>query len=121
MQSPPHILVVDDDKGLQLLFRRCLQLKGYQVQVAGNGEEALVAIASEKPDLILLDLMMPVMDGIQFARTFHERYGYADTPIIVVSAADDAKRHAEEIEADAMISKPFGIHELLDLVDHHLH
>lgn len=121
MQATPHILVVDDDEGLQALFRKCLHLRGYAVRAASNGLEALEEVAREKPALILLDLMMPIMDGIQFARAFHELYADSKIPIIVVSAADDAKRHAREIEADAVISKPFGIFELLDIVDHHLH
>ncbi len=120
MEHASHILVIDDDEGLQTLFRKCLKLRGYEVSIAGNGQEGLDQVAREKPDLILLDLMMPVMDGIQFARAFHSRYGNDHIPIIVVSAADDVTRHAQEIEADGMLQKPFGINELLDLVGSHL-
>ncbi len=115
-----NILVVDDDEGLQTLFKRCLKLKGYDVRIANNGQEALEQVELAKPDLILLDLMMPVMDGVQFAKAFHLRYNDAGIPIIVVSAADDANRRADEIEADGLLSKPFGIHELLDLVQQYL-
>lgn len=117
---PEKILVVDDDEGLQTLFKRCLMLKGYGVRVANNGLEALEQVAAEKPDLILLDLMMPIMDGVQFAKAFHRQYTDEHIPIIVVSAADDANRRADEIEADGLLSKPFGIHELLDVVQQYL-
>ncbi len=120
MSQTSNILVVDDDEGLQTLFKRCLKLKGYDVRIANNGLEALEKVAEEKPDLILLDLMMPIMDGVQFAKVFHARYMNADIPIIVVSAADDANRRADEIEADGLLSKPFGIYELLDVVQQYL-
>jgi CheY-like chemotaxis protein len=116
----PNVLVVDDAPVLQELFRSCLSLKGYHVQVAGNGLEALQQIEENMPDLILLDLMMPVMDGIEFAHIFRDRYKNVEVPIIVVTAADDARRRCQDIEAEMVLSKPFGVGELLDIVEEYV-
>jgi CheY-like chemotaxis protein len=81
-------LVVDDDEGIRSLFKRSLEGDGWTVDEAENGAVALEAAARHTPDLILLDLMMPVMDGFEFVLNYRQREGCRDTPIIVVTAKD---------------------------------
>src|SRR5205085_2847187 len=90
--SKPVILVVDDT----LIFRdplaASLRHAGYETACAGNGEEALAAVAARRPDLILLDMAMPVMDGVSFLRALRGRGGRdAEIPVVVLSAAPDQR------------------------------
>ena len=110
------VLVVDDDADLLELVSFILEQEGYCTLRATNGSEALERVASEMPDLILLDLKMPVMDGYRFAELFRERYG-DPAPIVVLTAADDPCKRAAEIDAAGVLSKPFGYDELLELVE----
>ncbi|MBW8190504.1 response regulator transcription factor [Neiella marina] len=108
----PNILIVDDKLTVQQLLIDFLSAQGFATLTASNGLEAIEKVKSGKPDLILLDLMMPVMDGSEFIRKFRENYG---TPVIVISA----KRQESDIVAgfdlgaDDYITKPFGMMELL--------
>ena len=106
------ILVVDDEPKLSKLVRGYLEEEGYQVVVANNGREALFAARDSKPDLIVLDLMMPEMDGWEFMRLHrHER----STPIIMLTARIDDidKIAALETGADDYLTKPFSPRELV--------
>lgn len=110
------ILVVDDDRDLLELIDVVLQREGYLVATATSGRDALEAVAQAMPDLILLDLKMPVMDGWEFARTFHARYA-ATPPIVVFTAADVDQDCVAEIGAAGSLSKPFELDELLATVN----
>jgi CheY-like chemotaxis protein len=81
-------LVVDDDEGIRSLFRRTLTEDGWSVDEAENGAIALDLATKNRPDLVLLDLMMPVMDGFEFVMHYRKLEGCAGTPIIVVTAKD---------------------------------
>jgi CheY-like chemotaxis protein len=83
-----HALVVDDDESIRALFRRALDEDGWSVAEAGNGAEALEKVRQQHPNIVLLDLMMPVMDGFDFLIEFRERADCATTPVIVVTAKD---------------------------------
>jgi CheY-like chemotaxis protein len=83
-----HALVVDDDEGIRSLFCRALEEDGWSVDEAENGAIALEQVAKRQPDLVLLDLMMPVMDGFEFVLHFRKLEGCAQIPIIVVTAKD---------------------------------
>ncbi len=83
-----HALVVDDDEGIRSLFRRALEDDGWTVTEAENGAVALEAVAVQPPDLVLLDLMMPVMDGFEFVMHYRKLEGCLQTPVIVVTAKD---------------------------------
>jgi len=83
-----HALVVDDDGGIRSLFRRALEADGWTVDVAENGAIALEMAAAHMPDLVLLDLMMPVMDGFEFVMRYRRLEGGKETPVIVVTAKD---------------------------------
>jgi len=83
-----HALVVDDDEGIRSLFGRALEADGWTVALADNGAVALELAAARRPDLVLLDLMMPVMDGFEFVMRYRRLEGCKETPVIVVTAKD---------------------------------
>ncbi|MDJ0752821.1 MAG: response regulator transcription factor [Ardenticatenaceae bacterium] len=105
------ILVVDDEKALRELVRAYLTEEGFRVVTAPNGREALFVARYEKPDLIILDLMMPEMDGFDFIRVYSRE---AETPIIVLTAKleESEKVLGLELGADDYVTKPFGMREL---------
>ncbi len=106
------VLVVDDERKLREMIRVYLQQEGYRVVEAGNGREALFVARDEKPDLIILDLMMPEMGGYDFLRAFGKE---AQTPVIVLTAKieDTDKILGLELGADDYVTKPFNVRELL--------
>ncbi len=113
-----RVLVVDDDEDMQDLLRQALETESYNVTVAQDGLAALEILEQANPDLILLDLMMPRMDGSAFAKELHNRGLVPSVPIIVVSADVNAKQKIETMGADGYITKPFDLHRLLDEVAH---
>jgi DNA-binding response OmpR family regulator len=106
------ILVVDDEQNLREMIRVYLEQEGYRVLQAANGQEALFVARHEKPDLIILDLMMPVMGGYDFVRAYNKE---AETPIIMLTAKveDQDKIVGLELGADDYLTKPFNVRELL--------
>jgi CheY-like chemotaxis protein len=118
MASAKTVLVVDDDQELLDLVSMVLDVEGYRMETALDGQEALASIERKMPDLILLDMKMPVMNGWQFAEAFHTLYDHK-APIIVLTASQSAKRMAEEIGANGWIGKPFEMDQLLDTVRKH--
>jgi CheY-like chemotaxis protein len=112
---PPVILVVDDDPGILETVVEVLELEGYRVLQARNGYEAFSHVLSAPPDLILLDLRMPVMHGWEFAQHFRERWGRT-TPIVAMTADVNAAAATEYIIADAVLAKPFSLDTLTTMV-----
>lgn len=106
-----RVLVVDDDPDIRELLFTALEDEGFEVVPAGNGQEALAIIKTFRPDVIVLDLMMPVMDGWQFAAELRNRE--EDIPIVLLSAARDLRTHAKALSAAEIIEKPFDLSELL--------
>ncbi len=106
------ILVVDDNRSVQQLVSEYLTENGFRVVTANNGREALFVARHEKPDLILLDIMMPVLDGYDFVRTYRRE---RDTPIILLTAKLEEvdKVVGLELGADDYVTKPFGMAELV--------
>jgi len=106
------ILVVDDKANVRILLREYLTEQGYRVVTAENGRLALFTAREEKPDLILLDIMMPEMNGTDFMHIYRKE---ADTPIILLTAKleETDKVLGLELGADDYITKPFGMRELL--------
>ena len=106
------ILVVDDERKLRDMIRTYLEQEGYRVVEAGNGREALYVARYEKPDLIILDVMMPEMGGYDFLRTYNKE---ASTPVIMLTAKieEGDKVLGLELGADDYVTKPFGIRELI--------
>ena len=114
----PRVLVVDDDAYIRDVVAQLLDGEGYSVEEAANGAEALriVTAPGRRPDLILLDLMMPVMDGWEFARRLHEEHPTIGIPIIVLSAARLPSERLHVPGSRAVLPKPFDLDDLLDHV-----
>jgi two-component system alkaline phosphatase synthesis response regulator PhoP len=108
---PATILVADDKASLRNLVREYLEAEGFRVVIAADGREALYAARQEKPDLILLDIMMPEMSGYDFIRAYRKERA---TPIILLTAKLDEtdKVLGLELGADDYVTKPFGMKEL---------
>lgn len=109
------VLIVEDNPDLVELMRLVLDGAGYPTRVAYDGQEALAAARSRRPGLVLLDMLMPVMNGWDCARELRASYG-EDLPIVVVTAAEHASARAAEVSADAALAKPFDMGDLLRLV-----
>ena len=111
----PLVLVVDDDEGLRAFLRSSLEIDGYQVREAASAEEGLAALDDEPPDLILLDVMMPRMNGWEMLQRVREKHGVASIPVIMFSGKvdDQDAAEAEERGAQAFIGKPFDPEQLL--------
>ena len=113
--AKPTILVVEDEAALLALLRYNLERQGFHVEEATDGQEALLRIAEAKPDLVLLDWMLPAMSGIEVCRQIRRRPATRDLPVIMVTARtedQDAVR-ALDTGADDYISKPFAVEALL--------
>jgi two-component system, OmpR family, KDP operon response regulator KdpE len=110
--SGERILVVDDEPQIRRALRTALTGHGYEVELAETGELALAAIAANPPDLVLLDLVMPGVDGLEVLR---ETRGWSRVPIVVLSARgqEQDKVQALDLGADDYLTKPFGMAELL--------
>jgi DNA-binding response OmpR family regulator len=111
------VLICDDDEGILEVTRIILQSKGFQVETLSNSEMIYQKIDEFKPDLILLDLWMPVLSGEEITRTLKSDKNYSQIPIIIFSANKDTKKVAQEIGADDYLSKPFNIEELETIVE----
>jgi len=113
--AKPTILVVEDEAPLLTLLRYNLEKQGFRVEEAADGQEALVRVAEARPDLVLLDWMLPTLSGIEVCRQIRRRPGTRDLPIIMVTARtedQDAVR-ALDTGADDYIAKPFAMEALL--------
>lgn len=113
---PPSILVVDDDPDILEALSEILESEGFGIRQARNGLEALDLVANLAPNLILLDLMMPVMDGWEFAERMRGRPEWARIPVIVLSADRNIGTKARELGALGYLAKPFELNELLSMV-----
>ncbi len=111
----PLVLVVDDDPDILDAICDILQGEGYRVARARHGLEALDRVTQQRPDLILLDLMMPVMDGLALAQALRDRKLDDGLPIVVISA-DGNPQKAAAVGAQVYLAKPFDIDALLSAV-----
>ncbi|NBD26144.1 response regulator transcription factor [Paenibacillus glycinis] len=109
----PHILVVDDDEKITSLLRRSLAFEGYEVATANNGLEGLKQMLSSDPSLLILDVMMPQVDGWEVCRRVRE--GGSSVPILMLTAKDDIQDRVRGLDlgADDYLVKPFALEELL--------
>jgi two-component system KDP operon response regulator KdpE len=107
-----RLLVVDDDPQIQRMLRSQLAAREYEVRVVGSGPEALLAVGEFEPHLILLDITMPGMDGLEVCRQLRE---WSQVPVILITAADapQTKMTALDLGADDYLTKPFHMGELL--------
>jgi CheY-like chemotaxis protein len=116
MHTSQQVLVVDDDEGIRELVAMALCCAGYEVISAPDGAAALELLATSRPAVILLDMLMPHVDGWEFARLYEQRPG-PHAPIIVLTAARDAQARAAEIKANAWLAKPFHLDALFACVE----
>jgi CheY-like chemotaxis protein len=108
--------VVDDDPDILEALSEILESEGFEVRRARNGKEALDRLGAKGPNLILLDLMMPVMDGREFVEQMKPRKEWAQIPVIVLSADRNVSGKARSLGAVGHLAKPFELRELLELV-----
>ncbi len=115
-RSGPLVLIVDDDAGLRGFVRASLELEGYTVREAASADEGLAALEDEPPDLILLDVMMPRVDGWEMFRRVQERHGVGSIPVLMFSGKVDegAAADATERGAQGFIGKPFDPQQLIE-------
>ena len=111
------VLVVEDDAMVRSLLRDFLELLGCAVHLTANGREALEHLQHMRPDLVLLDFMMPVMDGRTFAMAVRRDGRTADLPIVLMSASPDAAEVGRDVRARAVLRKPFDLDELAGVVE----
>jgi two-component system response regulator MprA len=107
------VLVVDDDRAVRDSLRRSLEFNGYEVVLAADGAEGLVAVGAQHPDVVVVDVMMPRLDGIETTRAL--RAAGNDVPILVLTARDAVGDRVEGLDAgaDDYLTKPFALEELL--------
>jgi two-component system, OmpR family, KDP operon response regulator KdpE len=112
MSNAPHILVIDDEPQIQRAIKTILTEKGFKVTTAGRGEEGLTLAAANEPDLVILDLGLPDMDGVEVTARLRE---WTQLPIIILSVRDSERDKVVALDkgADDYLTKPFGIEELL--------
>jgi len=112
MSSQPHVLVIDDEPQILRALRTILSANQFQVSTASRGEEGLALAAAQPPDLIILDLSLPDIDGVEVCSRLRE---WTQVPIIVLSVRDSERDKVNALDrgADDYLTKPFGIQELL--------
>jgi two-component system, OmpR family, KDP operon response regulator KdpE len=110
--NKPTVLIIDDEVQIRRLLRVALEAENYQVREAENGQQGLVAIANHKPSIVLLDLGLPDMDGLELLKRLRE---WSETPVIVLTVRDDENEKVTALDAgaDDYVTKPFGTPELL--------
>ncbi|MCW8904690.1 response regulator transcription factor [Sedimenticola sp.] len=113
-----HILIVDDEKNIAISVDYLLRREGYRVSVAHDGEEGLRLIRSDRPDLVLLDIMMPKLNGFQVCEAVRQDPALAGIRIVMLTAKgrDAEKEKGLALGADAYITKPFSTRELVSQV-----
>lgn len=114
---PSRVLVVEDDEILRETLTEVMRDEGHEVRAAENGSAALDVLGEWTPDLIVLDLMMPVMDADEFRRRQIAAGLAADARVLILSAARDLAGAAERIGADAWMPKPFHLGEVIETVE----
>lgn len=117
MTAPRRILVVEDDPSLRDTLAEVLRDDGHEVRVAEDGEAGLATIDEWNPEVIVLDLMMPRMDGFAFRQAQRDRSGPVRAKVLLLSAATGVEAAAAELEADDWLVKPFGLHDVLGAVE----
>ena len=111
------ILVVEDNDDISLLLKLILESVGYQVEIVNNGKDALKQVEKVQPQLMLVDIMMPEISGLQVARRIKEKLDFENLPILLVSAVDRLKdEQLIKSKADGIVYKPFDIDYLISKV-----
>ncbi len=112
VSATADVLVVDDDRRITNMLRRALRAEGYEVRTANDGSEGLARVRERQPDLVVLDLLMPGIDGLDVCRRLREE---GDVPILILTAKDETQDRVRGLDsgADDYLVKPFALEELL--------
>jgi CheY-like chemotaxis protein len=115
----PTVLVVEDFEDNRFMMRRLLEMSGYRVVEAVNGNQAVEVAERERPDIILMDLSLPMLDGLAATRRIRAHNGLLKVPIVAVSAHDSADFHAEALAAgcNEYVTKPIDFDQLVQLLN----
>jgi len=115
-KAGPSVLLVDDDERMRELVRIELEREGYYVQEAASADEGLASIETHKPELVLLDVMMPHVDGWEMLRKIQEQYGAGAIPVVMFSGQvdEDAQAQAATSGAQGFVGKPFDLQQLIE-------
>ena len=118
-ETRPTVLVVEDFEDNRFMMRRLLEMSGYRVVEAVNGNQAVESATSYHPDIILMDLSLPQLDGLAATRRIRAQDGLQKVPIVAVSAHDSADFHAEALAAgcNEYVTKPIDFDQLVQLLD----
>jgi two-component system alkaline phosphatase synthesis response regulator PhoP len=116
----PHVLVADDEPAITALVAEMLGYAGFRVVQARGGAEAIALARQERPDLILMDVMMPDLDGRDACKVLKMDQALGHVPVILFSSADERDVHWSGAGADGFLQKPFSIRSLPDFVRRHL-
>jgi DNA-binding response OmpR family regulator len=119
MATEAYVLVVDDDPAIRGLVADALRAEGYSVDLAAHGREALEAIRARRPATVVLDLMMPVMDGFTFIEACQNEQLCDNVPIVVISAVYEALEQIQAVPVRAYMAKPFDLNDLIRTVALH--
>jgi two-component system phosphate regulon response regulator PhoB len=113
--TQPYVLIVEDEAPLVALQRYNLEKEGFEVADAGDGEEALIRIAERRPDLVLLDWMLPLVSGIEICRRLRRAPETRTLPIVILTARGEEADRVRGLDsgADDYVAKPFGVRELV--------
>ncbi|MDP9325201.1 MAG: response regulator transcription factor [Candidatus Dormibacteraeota bacterium] len=112
--TKPRVLVVEDEEALAKVLKLRLEMEGFEVRAAGDGQEAMEMIAQQRPDIVVCDLMMPVMDGKQVTRAIKSDKKLKSIPVLILSALKRQQEMDElaKLGADGFAAKPFDSREL---------
>jgi len=113
------ILVLDDDPSVRHLLQVMLEKEGYDVVAAADAASALAQCSVQLPDLMVVDLMLPIEDGEMFLREFRRRWRQAEVPVVLLSASSARNAIARDLRVAATLGKPFFAEDLLELVVTH--
>jgi CheY-like chemotaxis protein len=113
----PRVLIVDDDAAIRKMLVDVLSLEGFSAETARDGREALALLETGKYQVVLLDLMMPVMDGWELCRTLRERPAVREQVSVVLMSAGEKLEQAHDLGADGYLAKPFDVNQLLELLE----
>lgn len=117
MARQHRVLVVEDDETLRETLGEVMADEGYEVRLAANGVEGLERLEEWDADLVILDLMMPLMDAYEFRTHQRGKGASTDAPVLLLSAARDIEEAARQLDAEAWLAKPFVLTDMLDTVD----
>lgn len=115
-KAPPHVLLVEDEPGTLTTVALLLEMSGFRVTQASNGERALQQLARERPDIVLTDFMMPHVNGLELIKAMRAQPALAAVPVILTSAALPADIEPSKV-AQGFITKPYRIEAVIELIE----